>query len=278
MRCLLMESYGRKIDAAALWLKDKTDIRPEIGLVLGSGLGAVAEKIRDAVVIPYTDIPAWPHSTAPGHKGRLVFGTIAGKRVVCMQGRVHGYEGYSPKEVTFPVQVLKSIGVKILFLTNASGSVNTEYLPGEIVCVSDHINFTGSNPLVGKESSNGAKRFPDMTHAYDPALMDLAERCALAEGFRLKRGVYIGFSGPSYETPAEIRMARVFGADLVGMSTVSEAIVANSVGMRICALSCVANFAAGITGDALTEEEVLDSMERVSSRLGSLLRSILEAL
>ncbi len=273
-----METYGRKIDAAALWLKERADIHPEIGLVLGSGLGAVAEQIRDAVSIPYTDIPGWPHSTAPGHLGRLVFGTMAGKCVVCMQGRVHAYEGYSQKEVTFPVQVLKSIGVKILFLTNASGSVNMAFLPGEIVCISDHINFTGSNPLIGKESVNGAKRFPDMTHAYDPALMDLAEKCALKDGIQLKRGVYIGFSGPSYETPAEIRMARVLGADLVGMSTVSEAIVANSVGIRICALSCVANYAAGITGDALTEEEVLDSMKQVSSGLASLLRSILGAL
>jgi purine-nucleoside phosphorylase len=266
-----MESYREKVENASSWLESKIGVRPDIGIVLGSGLGAVADSIDPSLAIPYAEIPNWPRSTAPGHSGRLVTGTIRGKCVVCMQGRVHGYEGYSQKEVTFPVQVMKAIGVSILFLTNASGSVNLSLEPGEIVCVSDHINFTGSNPLTGQDTVNGAKRFPDMTHVYDAGLGEIVKRCAESEGIRMKDGVYMAFAGPSYETPAEIRMARVMGADLVGMSTVPEAIVANAVGIRVCALSCVSNYAAGITGETLTEEEVLDSMKHVASRLEAIL-------
>lgn len=254
------------------------DLEPRVAVVLGSGLGSVADEVEDARILPAAEIPGWPRSTAPGHAGRVVMGTLEGCPVILLQGRVHCYEGYSMQDVTFPVRVLGMMGVRQYVATNASGGVNPELAPGDIAAVRDHINLMGANPLVGPSEPRWNVRFPDMTHAYSPRLLELLDRAAAGAGLTLKRGAYAAFMGPSYETPAEVRMARTLGADLVGMSTVPEVIVANAMGMETAVLSCVANRASGMGDEHLTEEEVLRVMAESSRSLAILLRGLMRAL
>lgn len=267
-----------KVTQALKYLQEKIPFCPDAVVVLGSGLGGVADAIENPISVPYGDIPFWPASTAPGHAGRLIAGTLGKTRVVAMQGRVHYYEGYSMDEVVFPVRVFGEWGIRIYFATNASGGVNTELLPGDLVLLEDHLNLMGANPLVGANDDKWGPRFPDMTFAYDRELRDLVTRVGEEAGVPVKSGVYAAFSGPSFETPAEIRMVRTLGGDLVGMSTVPEVIVANHMGMRVCALSCVANYAAGMTDNPLTHEEVLEEMGKASERLSRVVALSLEEL
>ena len=254
------------------------DLEPRVAVVLGSGLGSVADEVEDARILSAAEIPGWPLSTAPGHAGRVVMGMLEGCPVILLQGRVHCYEGYSMREVTFPVRVLGMMGVRQYVATNASGGVNPELVPGDIAAVRDHINLMGANPLVGPSEPRWNVRFPDMTHAYSPRLLELLDMAAAGAGLTLKRGVYAAFMGPSYETPAEVRMARTLGADLVGMSTVPEVVVANAMGMETAVLSCVANRASGMGDEHLTEEEVLRVMAESSRSLALLIRGLLRAL
>ncbi len=254
------------------------DFKPRVAVVLGSGLGSVADEVEDARILSAAEIPGWPRSTAPGHAGRVVMGTLEGCPVILLQGRVHCYEGYSMQDVTFPVRVLGMMGVRQYVATNASGGVNPELAPGDIAAVQDHINLMGANPLVGPSEPRWNVRFPDMTHAYSPRLLELLDRAAAGAGLTLKRGVYVAFMGPSYETPAEVRMARTLGADLVGMSTVPEVVVANAMGLETAVLSCVANRASGMGDEHLTEEEVLRVMAESSRSLALLIRGLVRAL
>jgi len=246
---------------------------PDTAIILGSGLGAMADHLEDPVFIDYTALDGWPSSTAPGHAGRLVTGKLHGRPVMVMQGRIHYYEGYPIQQVVYPVRVLGKLGIKELVITNASGGINLCYRPGDLVLVQDHINFMGVNPLIGPNEKEWGERFPDMSYAYDEKLGSRMEEAALMNGISLQRGIYIAFPGPSYETPAEIRMARTLGADLVGMSTVPEVIAANHMGIKVCAVSCVANYAAGMTSERLSEAEVLTEMGKASDRLVKLLES-----
>jgi purine-nucleoside phosphorylase len=248
---------------------------PEIAVVLGTGLGAFAEELKDSVVIPYGDIPNFPRSTAIGHAGRLVIGKIGDLTVAVMQGRVHQYEGYSSREAGFPVRVLGRFGVKSLVLTNAAGGINSGYREGALVLLSDHINLQGDNPLNGPNDERLGKRFPDMSEAYSRAYRRLALDAAGELGIELKEGVYAALTGPSYETPAEIRYLRTIGADLVGMSTVPEAIVARHMGIGVLAISCVTNMAAGLAAGEINHDEVLKAGERVRGTLLALLTAVL---
>ena len=260
------------------FLRSRLGDPPETTIVLGSGLGAFTESMSCAGKLDYSVIPNWPVSTAPGHAGYLLKGSMANKSILVMQGRVHYYEGYSPEQVVFPTRALAEWGTKNLILTNASGGINYSLSPGDLVLLHDHINLMGFNPLRGRNNDHWGERFPDMTYAYDEKLMKFIEKAASLEGILLKRGVYIAFAGPSYETPSEIRMARILGADVVGMSTVPEVIVANHMGLHVAAISCVANHAAGMKSDRLSEEEVLSEMVRSSTRLVSLLKRALEMI
>ena len=253
-------------------------IRPRVGIVLGSGLGAMADAVSDATVIPYGEIPNWPHATAIGHAGRLIIGTLEGVPVAVMQGRVHYYEGYEMSEVVFPVRVLGKLGIETLIVTNATGGVNLGYRPGDLVAIYDHINFMGNNPLIGPNEEKFGPRFPDMTYPYDSEYLDLLGEAAGDERISLHRGVYMAVTGPSYETPAEIRMARIMGADVVGMSTVPEVIAANHMGLRVAAVSCVSNFAAGVKPEKLHHEEVLSWMAQASDSLTRLIRAFLRRM
>lgn len=246
------------VKQAAEFIKSKIEGEYEIGIICGSGLGGLCDKVENPIYVNYADIPNFPVSTAPGHIGRFVFGTLSGKKVVCMQGRVHYYEGYSPEDVIMPVRVMKLLGVQNLIVTNAAGGINESFNVGDIMLITDHINFTGVNPLIGKNDDRFGVRFPDMSFAYSPALRKTAIECATKIGLSLREGVYIGCSGPSYETPAEIIAFRTLGADTVGMSTVMEVIAANHCKMDVLGFSLVANKAAGMSGERLTEQEVID--------------------
>lgn len=260
-----------RVLSAVDYLRSKWEKVPTGIVVLGSGLGAFADSLKNKIIIPYGEIPGWPLSTAPGHAGKLAYGVKDGLTLAVMQGRPHYYEGYSMEEVVFPVRVFASMGVKIYVATNASGGICPGLASGTLVLIEDHINWMGANPLQGPDTPDWNPRFPDMTRAYDPALMERMERAAAKEGIPLTRGVYIAFSGPSFETPAEIRMARLLGATVVGMSTVPEVIVANAMGMKVCALSCVANAAAGVTNAPLSGDDVIREMGKASKKLIRLL-------
>lgn len=266
---------SEKVAEARKYIAERVNVKPDIAMILGSGLGNLAEEVTNAVIIPYAEIPYWPRSTAPGHAGRLVVGTYNGRNVAVMQGRVHYYEGYTMQEVTFPTRVLGELGVRLLVVTNASGAVNTEIKPGSLVAIEDHINYMGTNPLIGENNDLWGVRFPDMTHAYDGDIRASLKKAADAADIELKNGVYIAFSGPSFETPAEIRMARAVGADIVGMSTVPEVIAANHMGIKICGISCAANYAAGITNNKLTHTEVLETMNAAADRMQKLISEFL---
>ena len=251
---------------ALSFLKKFIAYTPEIAIVSGSGLGDIADVIENKIVIDADDIPNWSSSTAPGHAGKVIAGKIWGHDVIMLQGRVHYYEGYSMKAVTFATRVLAMLGVSEYIATNASGAINQAYKPGDIIAVRDHINLMGTNPLIGPNEERWNVRFPDMSRAYDPALLEKLRVLNLQEG------VYAAFTGPSFETPSEVRMARILGADLAGMSTVPEVIVANAMGLKVCVLSCVANMAAGIDPNStLTEQEVLDNMKISSQKLATII-------
>ena len=244
--------------------------------MLGSGLGAFARSLDKATVIPYGQIPHFPVSTAIGHSGEMVIGSAQGVPVAVLSGRAHLYEGYTAEQVVFPVRVLARMGVKILILTNAAGSVNVNYHPGELMVISDHINFMGVNPLMGPNEDSLGLRFFDMSEPYDPILGALAEKACAKVGMTVRKGVYIGFTGPSYETPAEIKMARAMGADAVGMSTVPEVIVARHMGMRVLGLSCITNMAAGVLKKKLDHREVLETTEKVREGLIEVLQRLIQ--
>jgi purine-nucleoside phosphorylase len=264
-----------RADQAAKFIQKKTKLRPKIALVLGSGLGGFADEFADPVRIPYANIPHFPRSTAIGHAGQLVLGTVDGVVVVGMQGRVHLYEGYSAKEVTFPIRVFSRMGVQGVILTNAAGGINQDFTQGRLVLISDHINLQGVNPLLGPNDELCGLRFPDMTHAYDKKFRALALAEGRRLGINLGEGVYAALSGPCYETPAEIRYLRAIGADLVGMSTVPEVIVARHAGMRVLGISCVTNAAAGILDQPLDHKEVLETAERIKGQFIGLLRAVI---
>ena len=254
------------------------DFRPDILMILGSGLGQFGELVEDPILVPYPEIPHFRHSTAPGHKGRFVFGTIAGRKVAVMQGRIHLYEGYTPEEAVYGVRVMKLLGVKTMIVTNAGGAINLNYKPGQIMLISDHILLFPVTPLTGPNEERFGTRFPDMSKAYSPALRQLARQTAAECGVHLNEGVYMYFPGPQYETPAEIRAARILGADMAGMSTVPEVIAARHCGMKVLGFSLATNMAAGILEQPLTEEEVLETGEACKESFGRLMLRILETM
>ena len=252
--------------------------KADIGVILGSGLGDYADALEDAVKLPYSEIPGFPRSTVAGHAGMWCCGTLYGKRVVMMQGRFHYYEGYGMKDVTLPVRVMQKIGVKTLIVTNAAGGVNLGYHPGELMVIGDMFSMTAQNPLIGPNLDAFGPRFPDMSCAFDKELRALAHECANEQGFALREGVYAQMTGPTYETPAEIRMLRTLGADAVGMSTVPEVIVARHGGMRVLGISCITNMAAGILDQPLNHAEVTETANRVKGQFRNLLDRIIEKM
>ena len=260
---------------AADFIFSRTKLRPQIALVLGSGLGAFADEFAGAMRIPYPEIPSFPLSTAIGHAGRLVIGKVGAIPLAAMQGRVHLYEGHSPKDVVFPIRVFARMGVKAVILTNAAGGIKREFTQGRLVVISDHINLQGVNPLTGPNDERFGLRFHDMTGAYDKRLREMAVGEGNSLGIGMYEGVYAGLAGPSYETPAEIRFLRTIGADLVGMSTVPEVIAARHSGMRVLGISCVTNAAAGILDQPLNHVEVLETAERVKGQFISLLKAVI---
>jgi purine-nucleoside phosphorylase len=270
-----LDSDFDRAETAAQFLLSQSALHPTIGLVLGSGLGGFADELSEATRIPYENIPFFPRSTAVGHAGQMVIGKVGDVAVAAMQGRVHMYEGYSTKEVTFPIRVFGRAGVRALILTNAAGGINLEYKQGALVVIADHINLQGHNPLVGPNDDRLGARFPDMTQAYWKPYREIALRAARRLGTTLHQGVYAGLLGPSYETPAEIRYLRTIGADLVGMSTIPEVIVARHMGLRVLAISCVTNMAAGISDEVLNHEDVLRTADRVKGDFVALLRAVL---
>ncbi|MFJ7975227.1 purine-nucleoside phosphorylase [Peribacillus sp. JNUCC 23] len=267
-----------KIEKAASFIKEKFNATPEIGLILGSGLGVLADEIENAVKIPYSEIPEFPVSTVEGHAGQLVLGELSGKKVVAMQGRFHYYEGYPMELVTFPVRVMKLLGVEKMIVTNAAGSVNESFVPGDLMLITDHINYTGTNPLIGPNDERFGPRFPDMSEAYSKQLRAKAKEIATSLQLDTKEGVYLGFSGPTYETPAEIRLARVMGGDAVGMSTVPEVIIARHSGIEVLGISCITNMAAGILDQPLSHEEVIETTEKVKSSFLSFVKEIVNQM
>ena len=276
---MAMDEFTRAESAAMtirMALSQKPQLgAPEVAVVLGSGLGGFASALEDSVVIPYVDIPNFPRSTAIGHAGRLVVGKLGTVTVAAMQGRVHQYEGYSSREAAFPIRVLSRLGVRRLVLSNAAGGINPAYSKGALVLLSDHINLQGNNPLNGPNDDRFGPRFPDMSQAYDVRYRRIAQQAARELGYELPEGVYAALAGPSYETPAEIRYLRVVGADLVGMSTVPEVIVARHMGIGVLAISCVTNMAAGLAEGEINHDEVLETGERVRDTFLALLTAIL---
>ena len=272
-------SLPQSIVTACAYLKNRIgDKQTRLAIVLGSGLGAFADELTDRIEAPYTDIPNWPASTAVGHAGRLVFGKLDNLDIVAMAGRVHLYEGYTPQQVTFGVRVLASAGVTSMVFTNAAGGINLNLSRGGLVLISDHINLQGSNPLAGPNDDSLGPRFPDMSEAYSALYREVAKQAAKELGIELNEGVYAAMLGPSYETPAEIRYLRAIGADVVGMSTVPEVIVANHMGVRVLGISCVTNMAAGILPQRIHHEEVLETGRMVKDTLVRLLKAALPRL
>ena len=273
--CDFMGDQFELAESAAQYILKQTSLRPRIGLVLGSGLGAFADSLAAARAIPYAEIPSFPHSTAIGHAGRMVVGKSGDVSVAAMQGRVHLYEGYSAQQVAFPIRVLGRMGISAVILTNAAGGINRQYAQGALVLIRDHINLQGCNPLVGANDDRLGLRFPDMTHAYEKEYRAMAREEAGKQGITLHEGIYAALLGPSYETPAEIEHLRRIGADLVGMSTVNEVIAARHMGIKVLAISCVTNMAAGILDKPLSHAEVLETGERVRGIFESLLRAVI---
>jgi len=274
----MKENLLSLINEAGDYLTERAGAAPEAALILGSGLGDLAEEAENKRIVEYKEIPGFPVSTVQGHKGRLVFGTMGGKRVVFMQGRFHYYEGYSMKEVVFPIWVFNSLGVKKLIVTNAAGGINTSFKPGDLMIIKDHINYTNNNPLIGANIEAFGPRFPDMSAAYSKELADIIRECAASEGIKLREGTYLYLTGPSYETPAEIRAFRILGADAVGMSTVPEVLAANHCGIKTAGISCITNMAAGILDTPLNHKEVMETADRVKESFSKLIRGAMERI
>lgn len=272
-----MTAYSQAVEAAAA-IRERISVTPRTLLVLGSGLGALANSVEDAVSIPYGEIPHVAASTAPGHAGRLVVGMLRGHPVAVMAGRHHLYEGYSAEQVVLPIRAVKLVGAEVMLITNAAGGVNRDFSQGALMLISDHINLTGKNPLTGPNDDRLGPRFPDMSEAYNSDLRNLALGCAERLRIPLMQGVYLGLAGPSFETPAEIRMARTVGADAVGMSTVLETIAANHAGMRVLGISVITNMAAGMLPQKLSEQEVIETGARVQGDFGRLIMEIVGSL
>ncbi|OUS77431.1 purine-nucleoside phosphorylase [Paenibacillus sp. MY03] len=275
---MLNQLMNAHIAEAAAFIREKTALSPEIGLIMGSGLGVLGDHLEEPVVIPYHDIPHFPISTVEGHAGELLIGRLSGRIVVLMRGRFHMYEGYGPELTAFPVRVMKALGVRALLVTNAAGGINLDFASGNLMLISDHINLTGRNPLIGPNDDSLGVRFPDMSEAYSKRLREVAKEIASMQGFALKEGVYAGLLGPSYETPAEIRMLRTLGADAVGMSTVAEVIAARHSGIEVVGISCITNMASGILDQPLSHEEVMETAERVKSRFLGLVTSLISKM
>ena len=267
-----------KISAAAEFIKNKSKYTPEIGLILGSGLGSLADTIEEAEFFDYADIPNFPTSTVEGHKGRLVIGLLEGKQVIAMQGRFHYYEGYSLDKVTFPVRVMKLLGISKLIVTNACGAVNENFKVGDLMVITDHINFSSSNPLFGHNLDEFGPRFPDMSQAYNLELRNKVLDAGKELGINLQQGIYVMFSGPTYETPAEVKFARIMGGDAVGMSTVPEVIVANHCNIKTVGISCLTNMAAGILDQPLNHEEVIETSAKVKNDFIKLMNKVIEII
>jgi purine-nucleoside phosphorylase len=270
-------------ERAAAFIRERTPLQPKIAIVLGTGLGGFADRLADAIAIPYAEIPHFPRPTVEGHAGRLVIGRFAGSALAVMQGRVHAYEGYTPQQVVYPTRVLGQLGIQTLIVTNAAGAIRTDLTPGQLVLLSDHINFTGNHPLAGPNDPRLGQRFFDMSDAYSRRLRQLAHRAAAAENIPLVEGVYLGLTGPSFETPAEIRAFRALGADLVGMSTVHEVIAARHLGMEVLGFSSVTNMAAGVLGlpdhtEAINHAEVMEIGAGVQQTLARLLAALVPLL
>jgi len=259
-------------------VRRQTAVEPDAGIVLGSGLGGLADDLEDAVAIPFRDLPGWPAATAPGHVGRLLLGRLGGRSVVMLQGRFHLYEGNDPGLVIQPMLLFKALGARIVVLTNAAGGLDPSFGPGTLMIMRDHINLTGRNPLIGPNADEIGPRFPDMTEAWSPRLRAALKTAAAAEGVDMREGVYVGLSGPTYETPAEVRMLAALGGDTVGMSTVLECIAARWAGLEVCGVSLVTNAGAGYTGAPLTHEEVLDAGASAGPRLAKVIRRFVEDL
>ncbi|GMK46295.1 MULTISPECIES: purine-nucleoside phosphorylase [Paenibacillus] len=264
-----------QIKEAASFIAGKVQVKPEIGLIMGSGLGVLGDHIENPVTIDYSEIPHFPVSTVEGHAGELVVGTLSGRAVVLMRGRFHMYEGYGPELTAFPVRVMKALGVSSLLVTNAAGGVNLDYEAGNLMLISDHLNMTGKNPLIGPNDNELGVRFPDMSEAYSKRLRAIARETAAKQGLKLQEGVYAGLLGPTYETPAEIRMLRVLGADAVGMSTVAEVIAARHSGIEVLGISCISNMAAGVLDQPLSHDEVIETTERVKAEFLALVKEVI---
>lgn len=271
------DTFDRAVEAAE-FLRGRGFVGGDVAVVLGSGLGAFAERLDEPFAVTYTEIPHWPAAAVIGHAGRLVGGRLAGRRVIALSGRVHFYEGHPLSLVTFPMRVLGRLGVPTVILTNAAGGINTRFARGALMVIEDHINLMGSNPLVGANDERLGPRFPDMSEVYATRLRTIAVAAAGAAGVALERGVYVGVHGPSYETPAEIRAFRALGADAVGMSTVPEAIVARHMGMEVLGISCITNMAAGVLPEPLRHDEVMETAQRVTGQFQALLEGIIGRL
>jgi purine-nucleoside phosphorylase len=272
------DTLYERAEHAARFIRSQVAEDVRVAVVLGSGLGAFADELEDARAISYSEIPGFARPTVEGHAGRLVVGHVEGVNVAAMQGRFHFYEGYTLEEVTFPVRVLGLLGVRSLVLTNAAGGLNNSFSEGALIVISDHLNLMGTNPLLGKNDPRFGPRFPDMTAVYDHEYQETAIAQAHEMGMELRRGIYAALSGPSYETPAEIRMLRLLGADAVGMSTVPEAIVARHMGLRVLGLSCITNMAAGVLDKPINHEEVIEIGNRVRETFAELLRRVIPKL
>lgn len=272
-----MTAY-EKLQKCLACVREKTDFVPDVALILGSGLGALADEIDAVATIDYHDIEGFPVSTVPGHKGRFVFGTFGKTKVVIMQGRVHYYEGYSIEDVLLPTRLMRLMGAKVLFLTNAAGGINKGFSVGDFMIIRDQIMCFFPNPLLGANMEELGPRFPDMTHVYDPALCDLVRDTAAKLDIGVQEGVYCQLTGPTYETPAEIRMLGILGADSVGMSTACEATAGHHAGMRVCGISCITNLAAGISPTPLSHQEVFDTANRIAPYFRKLVRASIEAM
>ncbi len=278
LKTKMEDTINRQLDEAAAFVEERISGKPEMAVVLGSGLGPLAELIKNPVRISYADIPHFAVSTVSGHAGELIYGDLNGRRIICMNGRVHYYEGYSFARITFPTKLFKRLGVKTLILTNAVGGINLDFAAGDLMIVTDHINMLGGNPLIGQNNDKLGPRFPDMSEVYSRRLQELARTTGKQMGLDLKSGVFVALSGPSYETPAEIRMLRMLGADAVGMSVVPEAIIANHMGLEILAISCVTNAAAGIEDQKLSHEDVKETAAQITERFTNLMSLIIEQI
>jgi len=271
-------AWAPRVEEAVRYVRGRSRTQPALAIILGSGLGALADVIAREATIPYADIPHFPRSTVAGHSGHLVLGTLEGKRVVAMQGRVHYYEGYTMGEVIFPVRVMRALGAGTLLVSNAAGGLNRQWAAGDLMVITDHINAMGTNPLIGPHEEAFGPRFPDLSRPYDPALVQLAERAAVEERILLRRGVYVAVSGPSYETPAELRMLARWGADAVGMSTVPEVIAARQMGMRVLGLTAITDMATGEVVEPVTHEQVIAVAREVEPKFIRLVRRIVREM